>query len=261
MGFDPKAYWEQRLANQYSAGGVGYLGLTDSYNEWMYRVRRHVFLREVRRLGRPPTRVLDVGSGTGFYIACWHELGATQIVGSDLTDVATRNLAQRFPSDTFARFDVGGEELLFEEERFDAVSAMDVLFHIVDDDRFRRAFTNVFALLEPGGTFVVAENFLHRKPVRVVHQVSRTLGEIEGAAIDAGFQIVRRRPMFCLMNAPIDSESRLRQEWWARLRRATSGRQRAGTLVGAVLYPIELALVSVLREGPSTEVMICTKPA
>ena len=46
-GFDPKNYWEQRLATSTGLEGVGYLGLGQPFNEWMYRVRRWNFKRFV----------------------------------------------------------------------------------------------------------------------------------------------------------------------------------------------------------------------
>ncbi len=44
--FDPRRYWEERLARHYTHEGVGYLGLAESYNAWRYRVRRRVFMKE-----------------------------------------------------------------------------------------------------------------------------------------------------------------------------------------------------------------------
>jgi SAM-dependent methyltransferase len=260
--FDARGYWEQRLASHYTLGGVGYLGLGEGFNAWAYRVRRRVFLREVSALLPEPgvARVLDIGSGTGFYLDCWHELGAGRVTGSDLTDSAVGNLRASHPGDAIVRFDAGDKDLPFDGARFDAVSMMDVLYHVVDDARFRRAFANVHALLEPGGVFVFSENFLHRDPIRLPHQASRTLAEIEGVARDAGFQVVSRRPMFWLMNAPLDSESPLLPRWWAVLHRVASRRPRLGTAIAALLYPLELALVARRREGPSTELMICRRP-
>jgi SAM-dependent methyltransferase len=261
-GFDPRRYWEERLAQQYRLDGVGYLGLAESYNAWMYRVRREVFLREVRRLPVSPRAlsVLDVGSGTGFYVDCWHEIGAGSVTGSDLTDVAVENLRREHPGDAFARFDVGGDANPFGDARFDVVSMMDVLFHIVDDARFRRAFETVFGLLVPGGYLIFSENFLHGPTVRIPHQASRSLAEIEAAVDGAGFERLRRRPVFHLMNAPVDSASRLHERWWRMLqRRAASPRQ--GAALGALLYPLELTLVARRSEGPSTELMVCRRPA
>ena len=66
--FDPRGYWEQRLSEHYTLGGVGYLGLGEGFNDWMYRVRRHVFLKRfagsspIRRAARSSTSVPAPGS-------------------------------------------------------------------------------------------------------------------------------------------------------------------------------------------------------
>ena len=43
----------------------------------MYKIRRQVVIREVRSLGVDCSHasILDVGSGTGFYLEIWKELG------------------------------------------------------------------------------------------------------------------------------------------------------------------------------------------
>lgn len=96
-GFDPSAYRERRL-QPFDLSVVGHSGLGLRYNRWLYRVRAAVFRRLLRTISLPPdARVLDVGSGTGFYIAEWERAGFTDIVGSDLTAIAVERLARRFP--------------------------------------------------------------------------------------------------------------------------------------------------------------------
>ena len=43
------------------------------------------------------------------------------------------------------------------------------------------------------------------------------------------------------------------------LTRAVSTSDVIGWLAGALLFPIEVALCSLLREGPSTEMMVCRR--
>jgi hypothetical protein len=107
--FDPKAYWETRLANTFALQGVGYRNLGQGYNEWLYRVRRNIFLRAVKSmpLNWSEAHVLDVGSGTGFYVQLWQEIGVVSITGSDLTDVSVAHLQQDFPGKEFLRLDIG----------------------------------------------------------------------------------------------------------------------------------------------------------
>ena len=62
------------------------------------------------------------------------------------------------------RLDIGAPLApCFVEElgRFQAISAYDVLFHIVDDARYERAIQNISALLSPGGVFFFSDLFLH----------------------------------------------------------------------------------------------------
>jgi SAM-dependent methyltransferase len=237
----------------------------------MYRVRGEVFDAAVARhsaLGprhsAPPTapRVLDIGAGTGFYVERWLRLGGS-VTGVDLTDVAVSRLAQRFPGSRFLRADIGrplGAELAALEGTFDAVSAFDVLFHILDDADYARALANVARLLRPGGLFYWSDNFLHRPTVRVRHQVSRSLAETARALEPAGLTVVDRRPMFVVMNYPTDTRSRLARWAWTAMVAPALASDRLGGAIGALLYPVERRLVARLRESPSTELMVCRKP-
>lgn len=250
--FDPALYWEDRL-QRFDLAAVGYEGLGLPYNRWLYRMRHTVFQQVVRAV-RPDwgtAQVLDIGSGTGFYVNEWRRLGAS-VTGSDLTRVAVENLSQAFPETRFAQFDVT-KEPPFEPACFDAISAVDMLFHIVDDGLYEAACRNVASLLKTGGYFVFSENFLHGETVRGTNQVNRTLPEIERALSSAGLEFVLRRPMFVLMNAPIDSASPLLRAYWRKLTAGLSRFPGAGGIVGASLYPLERMLVSVCKESPSTE--------
>jgi SAM-dependent methyltransferase len=83
----------------------------------MYRIRREVFLREADALGLDPrtARVLDVGSGTGFYIRRWLELGVGSITGCDLTESAVDRLRSRDAVHHFARLVRPGGHVLLSE--------------------------------------------------------------------------------------------------------------------------------------------------
>jgi SAM-dependent methyltransferase len=254
-----RAYWERRLADSGGLGAVGWLGLGEPFNAWMYRVRRRLFLRRLRPLvENRALDVLDVGSGTGFYVGLWKELGARTIVGSDITETAVERLRQRFPEHEFRRLDIGGEEI--PDERFDAISAMDMLFHITDDAAYERAFGNLARLLKPGGLLVFTENFVHGPERSGPHQVSRSLDQIVAVIARSGLRPVSRRPVFVLMNGPVDSDSRLLRQGWRVLGPLLYRWPRAGGPIGALMAAVEVPLASIMREGPSTEMMIGRKP-
>ena len=110
--FDAEGYWSDRLEQTFTLGGVGWLGLGQPFNRWMYAVRRRVFRRAIRgRLNLQRARVLDVGSGTGFHVLLWRELGANEVTGSDLTRVAVERLRSRFPGVRFDQVDISSKSL------------------------------------------------------------------------------------------------------------------------------------------------------
>jgi SAM-dependent methyltransferase len=257
--FDAKQYWETRLAANPGLRGVGFVRLGRQYNDWLYRVRRQVFPRRLRALD---TRmdgldVLDIGSGTGFYLDRWRELGVRSVVGTDLAEVAVQALRRSHPGTEVHQVDIGGDLGPLSGRTFGIVSAFDVLFHIVEDDRFEAAIKHVRSLLEPGGLFVWSDNFVHQQTVRIPHQSSRSLDFIERTLASSGFEVVERRPMFVLMNGPADTRSPLLKGWWLALRGAVSLGEPVGWTLGALLYPLELLLTRLLKESPSTELMIC----
>jgi len=272
--FDNKAYWESRLREHYSLAGVGYLRLGRRFNQWMYRIRGEVFDRVVQGIGNGDwgsreqvvrsgwtgASVLDVGAGTGFYVDRWKRLGA-RITGLDLTDVAVEELSRCFPGNRFVRADIGGplDQMPLRPASFDAISAFDVLFHIVDDAAYSRAFQNIASLLRPDGWFLWSDNFLRHNAERVRHQASRPMAESLRIVEAAGLTVVTRVPMFVLMNYPADTRSRLaRWAWTAMVAPAMLG-EPLGWALGAALYPLERVLVRAKRESPSTELMVCRR--
>lgn len=260
--FDSRAYWEDRLSNDYSITGVGFRRLGPSFNEWAYRLRRERFTSIVREQGLdlPACDVLDIGSGTGFYLAIWEELGIRSVTGSDLTDAAVKQLQLRYPDMKLLQLDIA--EPLTESLKpgsFDVVDAMDVLFHIIEDDRFANAIANIHSLLKPGGLFIWTDVFIHHVPVNHDHIVGRRLADIERVMADSGFEIVRRAPMFFLMNTPVDTTSKLAKSAWLAAAGFISLWDGFGKAAGRAIYPIEKRLIEKRTESPATEIMICRK--
>ena len=259
--FHPKQYWEDRLSRNYSLDGVGWQGLGTSYNRWLYRVRRRAFLGALaphaRQLG--DGRVLDVGSGTGFYIDRWKELGIHHICGCDLTDFAIAQLRRRYPACSFHVLDIGDALPEPPAETFDAVSCMDVLFHIMDDQRYRTAYANFGRLVKPGGLLVLTECRTADKPVRATHMVLRLNAEREALLREAGFDILIRRPVFMLMVEPYDTQRRVLRLAWSELYRTLKWFPRLAGPIGAALYWPEVVITSLLRQGSSHELIVARR--
>lgn len=263
IAFDPRAYWENRHTEHYGPESVGYAGLGVSYNVWMYRVRRHVVRREIRkaRLDVSKCDVLDVGSGTGFYVELWSRLGARSVTGSDFAPYAVDSLRKQFPKHRFCELDITAADVPGELGQFDVVSAFDILYHIVEDEKYSQAFRNVSALVRPGGHFLFSENLLPGERESNMHQVSRSCAEITQLLSDNDFEILRRAPVFFLMNRPLKSHSRMLSKTWNLVERVTARRDRPylGNLLGAALYPVEISSLAWMSTGPTTEMMICRR--
>jgi hypothetical protein len=263
---------------RYSFQGVGERPSGMQYGEWMHRLRGRVFERVARGLpvDWPRARVLDVGSAGGFYVNRWHRLGVPRVVGVDISGrVALGELARRFPGDRFVQVDIGGR-LPPQVTRlstaateasggrvpvpgFDAVSAMDVLYRIGDDDGYGRTFLNIASLLKPGGWLLWSDGFPRRAVNQKMQRVSRPLRESEAAVRAAGFDIVDRRPMFVLMNYPEDTGSKLARWSWSAMMALVALAEPLGWMVGAALYALDRQLTRVMKESPSTEIMVCRR--
>ncbi len=266
-GLEPGDYWEDRLRERPGLDGVGVSGLGPGFNRWAYHVRAVNFGRALREplRERPARRVLDVGSGTGFWIDRWGKLGAAEVVGSDLTEVVVERLAASRPGLDVRRLDIGAagaiEAAGLEPSSFDYISAIDVLFHLLDGQAYRRAFVNAATLLRPGGMFIFSEDMTpgsgaRRRKIKVTRSAGRTRRTWEAA----GLQERYRSRMFVLMNFPSAGGSKARRRY-GRLERLIRPRPWLGGPIGATLFPLELALTRDGRQGPSTKLVVCRKPA
>jgi 2-polyprenyl-3-methyl-5-hydroxy-6-metoxy-1,4-benzoquinol methylase len=254
-----RSYWEQRLGPDVPLHSVGFHGLSNSFVSWLYRLRARRFLSMARPYARADMRVLDVGTGGGFYLSLWQRLGVRDLTATDLTEASLTAVRRRFPAIRTARFDVGDPNLPLEEGAFDAITCMDVMHHIMDDVQYDQAMRNFARLLKPGGVLIFTDNFLHAAQAYVgPHSANRPLPHIERSLSAAGFTVRARRPMFVLMNNPVDSSSALFKFYWKALSFLCENAV-FGLVAGALLYPIELLLTSLLHEGPSTEICVAQR--
>lgn len=266
--YEPRSYWERRLAEEPALVGEGYAALGLPFNAALYRQRERVLRRAIRRFRVPVAgaRLLELGVGGGFYVPIWKSLGVADLVGIDITDVAVDRLGARYPEYRFVQADIG-RALPVEEASFDIVTAFDVLLHIVDDEQFQSALRHAAAACRVGGHLLVSDQFLtHAEPVATSpHNVVRTLDRYRSALEAAGWQIAGRFPIFVTMHPPYDVAGGTRRgvalRWWrllaSRLRRHPEDGRWLGTLLGAA----DAALTAVVRDGPSTELLVARRVA
>jgi SAM-dependent methyltransferase len=259
--FDPKSYWETRLEEYPGLCGVGNTCLGRSYIQWLYKVRRAVFLRLLSSLRTDfrTARVFDVGAGTGFYLELWKQVGVSRVAGCDLTEIAVTRLRSTLPWARILRLNIAETLPSSELEGYDIVSAFDVLFHIVEEKLYERAIRNLCALLRPGGLLLFSDLLPRNGAVRAEHVAFRPLEEVTALLEKTGFEVMGRVPMFVVMEEPLDSTSQWYRFLWKLMTYPVKRSELAGFLIGGMLYPLELILTKVCEESSTTEIVICYK--
>lgn len=259
--FNPKAYWQERLSKNFDLSGVGDRTWTERYNRLLYRIRSQQFRRLLFRhfTKLDSVSAIDIGSGTGFYIDQLTELGLTKLRGADLTGAAVSRLSTSRPDIEFTEWDVTTPiPLQLAGQRFDLVTCIDVLFHIVDDDAYANAITNLSNLLNDGGALLLSENLGELRKERV-HQVVRTENEILSLLRGRGLTIVTITPMFVLMNDPVRINNKLLRFIHTNIVRVCQRNDLLGRTMSQLAVALELLLVSTFTRGPSTEFIIAKK--
>jgi hypothetical protein len=61
------------------------------------------------------------------------------------------------------------------------------------------------------------------------------------------------------MNTPIDSQSHFLALSWRIVSGICHRSHRAGAVLGGLLFPFEVWLTAVAKEGPSTELVVCRR--
>jgi 2-polyprenyl-3-methyl-5-hydroxy-6-metoxy-1,4-benzoquinol methylase len=259
MSIKTKEYWETRLSERYDLTGVGDITLGVHFNKLLYKIRRVAFYRILKMI--KPSKdasILDIGSGTGFYIEEWKKNEIKDINGIDITEKAIKELSSKYPDFSFIQCDIGDNIEIDPCKKYDIISAFDVLFHLVDDEKYQKAINNISFMLKNDGYFLFSDNFL-AKEKRMEHQVSRTYDFVIKLLEKNNLKVISKTPMFVLMNHPIRSQNRFRMKFWAISRKIIIKQNYFSKIFASCLFFIERLLISIKRKGPSTEILICQK--
>lgn len=232
-----------------------------NFNAAAYRIRERVFRRVVNSLEINPhnCEVLDVGSGTGFYLGIWKDYRVKSLTGSDLAERALKIIRDKYPDVRQIQLDIGDRQAPIEKNSYDLISAMDVLYHIVDDERYAQAFKNAYQMLRRDGHLIFSENFLHRSALAGQHCVSRTKADIEKIVQASGLRIVKRVPLLVIMDNPAESRNPLLKLHWRLVTSVVWRSELIGGIWGFILSCLDGVLTGVLKESPSLELMVCRK--
>ena len=155
-GYDAARYWSDRFTRyRGSLKGAGDEGLSEKENRRRYEEAARVFVEFCRSEGvdLPAARVLEVGCGSGYYTELLANLGVSSYVGFDITDVLFPELRDRFPEFDFEQGDITADKVA---GTFDLIVLIDVIEHIVEDEKLSSAMEHLKGALAPGGVLVLA---------------------------------------------------------------------------------------------------------
>lgn len=154
--YDANRYWHDRFSRYgFSHKGAGHEGLSEEENEQIYAEAGQVFTQLCQREGLDfgTLNVLEVGPGSGFYTQLLRDLGVRRYVGVDITDVLFPQLKDKFPEFSFLKQDITAEPV---KEKFDLVVIIDVIEHIVTEEKLSSAMQNVKDCLSKGATVMLS---------------------------------------------------------------------------------------------------------
>jgi SAM-dependent methyltransferase len=269
--FQPREYWSERITGNGSLANVGHVALGD-YNRHAYPLRLEALSRAVAGLVPAAGRVFDGGFGEGVYLNYWLRRGALHVSGLDFSPRAVLSAKDRHPGFDLRLGDLSSPDDLAGFGRFDVVTAIDVLYHVVDDLAWAAALGNLLSLVGQGGVLVASDKFPARGAWQpMAHVRRRSLAMWRSVLAGHGFEIIRRVPVFVLMDDPITCGShpwlgRLAWVQWKGLTKlirlaavAPWLHRGAATAVAGIQLPVERLLLRLLAESPNLELVVARR--
>jgi 2-polyprenyl-3-methyl-5-hydroxy-6-metoxy-1,4-benzoquinol methylase len=158
--FDPTEYWENRLSKYPNYQGTGHRAFGQEYNHWIYRSQSDClsYLIEKYNVNFEGKNILDIGSGYGYYIEYFIKKSPLSISGVDITETSINFLKKKYPGLSFYKLDISDPLQEF-DEKFDFISAINILIHIVADDKFVTALKNICNLLSSDGYLLLTDSY------------------------------------------------------------------------------------------------------
>jgi SAM-dependent methyltransferase len=266
---DPASYWErQHQASTLRA--VGQAGLPEELNRWLYKIGRRNVQAFLARNGirtLDGLEVFDVGSGTGYWATTWLELGASRVDGCDFVPDAVDRLREQFPDATFSLGDIAEPGTIPADRAYPFVTTMNVMLHILDDERFAAAATNIAGAVAPGGHLLLAEPALQlaasvmpRKPGAA--SIARPLEQYRAPFEAAGLELVDVGASTVVAANPIERglpDYGKRARRWSAVGRWARRGPRWASATGGVLSIADRVL---MRSGqaPSGKLILFRRP-
>jgi len=199
MSIDLRKYWDDRLASNLNLKGTGHRAFSLGYNQILYQAQADCLtsLLNKWRVNLAHKWILDVGCGTGFYVDYYMKRGAERVYGIDISETSVKYLTEKFPDCIFAVEDISRASLGYLGS-FDFISAISVLYHVIDDKLFEQAIKNLCLLCKPGGYLLISDVFEGRWRPSAQHAHMRLLAQYQPYL--ENFEVLQIAPIYYFLN-------------------------------------------------------------
>jgi SAM-dependent methyltransferase len=204
VAFNGAEYWRERLSVAPSLSGTGTNAIPQRWQRSLYRGKVRAYRRLLGRGGVSVggKHVVDFGCGSGYFEDVWEGQGARRADGIDIVPSMIAELQQRHPHRRYVCGDLGaGTADVAPLGEPDLVTAIDVFYHIVDDDALVRTLRSLARLLAPGGTLLFTDALEERDTAP--HVRFRSLNQWRQLLDHTGLALVDVEPVFALNNRQV----------------------------------------------------------
>ena len=210
--YRPDSFWEKAhttvSSDEVNLGtGVRSVGggANDVEAAALYCLRRLNADRVLRGCELPCNpKLLEFGSGGGFWVQYFEKYSPSLFVGSDLSPTAVERLSECFSRHTFVCMQdpLKAWQTIEASAPYDLCLAIDVLYHITNDEHWTGALDRLCANTAKGGYILIADYFYEQptdQPSRV-HVRHRSMQAYLDALDKHGFAAVQIQPVFYYFN-------------------------------------------------------------
>jgi 2-polyprenyl-3-methyl-5-hydroxy-6-metoxy-1,4-benzoquinol methylase len=185
-------YWDGRHREHGGLRSGGHIGYDEPTNENFYAVRLGQLLEQIgpATSQSEPLDVLEAGCGLGYFARgvarCGHRVDAIDSSEHAIMTCRTAGGGPRYAVSTLAGWT--------SPYPYDVVYAVDVLFHVTDDEEWRASVRNLASLVRLGGRLLLTDWNVTEERVFSNYQLARTVDAYVALTAATGLSYLGFRP-------------------------------------------------------------------
>lgn len=206
--FDYKEYWNNRLNSKFDVEGVGYIGLGQIYNEYLYKTRFEILNYIIKEIFGDinDKSILELGPGIGMFTNYFYKNNVGNYYAIDISKRSQKELSKKYKKFNFTLGDIS-EKKYYPKGKYDLIFAADVLLHLTDEEKYKNVIKNLSDVLSENGYIITFD------PVTVInsesispHLVIRDINYIKSILKENDLEVIGMIPSAFFMNYPFDKD-------------------------------------------------------